>query len=385
VDFHYDVRDRITQYTFIPADQAAEIRNTKVQYNDTLRQTTVTLPDGEKRRTSYSPFGLLLKSEQITGQNSRTLLVNESTDGQLVDTSKPYAHNELKTVYAYDSLGRAKTTTNSIGEKTQYLYANSSFVGTTSVLQETISTIDPDGKVTVSFANQLGFVDRVIEESPDKTRTTRSTYSAFGNLVKQEIGATGASLPQSPVQTTEYGYDGFGDLVYVKDAADQINRYIYNYQGLLASRLVNGESQNRNEYNELSWLLKTTDAPRLTKIFKKLDKACNCFVAGTKVQTDEGENIEDVQVGDRVLSKDEDTGEVGYKEVTATFNHETDEIYTIHVEDQTIESTYNHPFYVKDKGWTFAKDLKVEDLLVQSDGNTLSIKSIELLNKQAKD
>jgi RHS repeat-associated protein len=109
---------------------------------------------------------------------------------------------------------------------------------------------------------------------------------------------------------------------------------------------------------------------------------CNCFVAGTKVQTDEVEkNIEDIEVGDKVLAKDEVTGEVAYKEVTATFNHETDEIYKIHVGDQVIESTYNHPFYVEDKGWTFVKDLKVGDLLVQSDGNTLKIESIELEHK----
>ncbi|WP_127533294.1 polymorphic toxin-type HINT domain-containing protein [Paenibacillus kobensis] len=115
---------------------------------------------------------------------------------------------------------------------------------------------------------------------------------------------------------------------------------------------------------------------------KTTSSECNCFTAGTKVQTDEGEkNIEDIEVGDKVLSKDEATGEVAYKEVTATFNHETDEIYKIHVGGQTIESTFNHPFYVEDKGWTFVKDLKVGDLLVQSDGNTLEITSIELLHK----
>ncbi|MFE4569818.1 polymorphic toxin-type HINT domain-containing protein [Paenibacillus chitinolyticus] len=33
-------------------------------------------------------------------------------------------------------------------------------------------------------------------------------------------------------------------------------------------------------------------------------------------------NIENIEVGDRVLFKNEETGEVAYKEVTATFNHE---------------------------------------------------------------
>lgn len=116
---------------------------------------------------------------------------------------------------------------------------------------------------------------------------------------------------------------------------------------------------------------------------KAAQKACNCFTAGTKVQTDKGEKpIEDIEVGDKVLSKDEESGEVAYKEVTATFNHETDEIYQIHVGDQVIESTYNHPFWLDGKGWTYVKDLKVGDLLVQSDGNTLKIDNIELLHKQ---
>jgi len=36
---------------------------------------------------------------------------------------------------------------------------------------------------------------------------------------------------------------------------------------------------------------------------------CNCFTAGTKVLTDEGEkNIEDIEVGEKVLAKDEVTG-----------------------------------------------------------------------------
>ena len=50
---------------------------------------------------------------------------------------------------------------------------------------------------------------------------------------------------------------------------------------------------------------------------------------------------------------------------------------------QVIESTYNHPFWVEGKGWTFVKDLKPGDLLVQSDGNTLKIDSIELEHKHA--
>ena|GEM_PF-821553 len=145
--------------------------------------------------------------------------------------------------------------------------------------------------------------------------------------------------------------------------------------GKIFIKLFNGEKEivRAVDYSDDAW-----------KAVSKIP--CNCFTAGTKVITDEGEkNIEDIEVGDKVLSKDENTGGVGYKEVTATFNHETgtDEVYKIHVGDQVIESTFNHPFWVDGQGWTFVKDLEVGDLLVQSDGNTLKIESIELEHESA--
>ncbi|WP_458120145.1 polymorphic toxin-type HINT domain-containing protein [Paenibacillus sp. Z6-24] len=117
----------------------------------------------------------------------------------------------------------------------------------------------------------------------------------------------------------------------------------------------------------------------------KLINACNCFTAGTKVKTDQGDkNIEDIEVGDQVLSKDEATGQEDYKTVTATFNHMAEEIYTIYVGGQEIESTYNHPFWVDDKGWTYVKDLKVGDWLVEDDGTKQQIEKIELEQRQAR-
>ncbi|MWC27059.1 hypothetical protein GON22_02950 [Paenibacillus sp. MMS18-CY102] len=107
---------------------------------------------------------------------------------------------------------------------------------------------------------------------------------------------------------------------------------------------------------------------------------CNCFTAGTKVKTDKGEKpIEDIHIGDKVLSKNEATGELDYKEVTATFKHDTNEIYKIQVGSQTIEATYNHPFWIEGIGWTFVKDIKIGDLLVQSNGNTLKVDNISVI------
>jgi RHS repeat-associated protein len=105
---------------------------------------------------------------------------------------------------------------------------------------------------------------------------------------------------------------------------------------------------------------------------------CNCFTAGTKVQTDEGEKpIEEIEVGEKVLAKSDETGEVAYKEVVGLFQKQADEIYYVHIGDEIIEVTGEHPFWLDGKGWTFVKDLKAGDLLVSSDGSKLAIDKIE--------
>ncbi|MGG4144464.1 polymorphic toxin-type HINT domain-containing protein [Paenibacillus algorifonticola] len=77
--------------------------------------------------------------------------------------------------------------------------------------------------------------------------------------------------------------------------------------------------------------------------------------------------MEEIEVGDKVLSKDDETGEVAYKEVVGLFQKQADEIYYVHIGDEIIEVTGEHPFWLDGKGWTFVKDLKFGDLLVSSD------------------
>ncbi|WP_237179352.1 polymorphic toxin-type HINT domain-containing protein [Paenibacillus sp. MMS18-CY102] len=114
---------------------------------------------------------------------------------------------------------------------------------------------------------------------------------------------------------------------------------------------------------------------------------CNCFTAGTKVQTDEGEkNIEDIEVGDRVLAKDENNpdGEVDYKEVTGLYRNQRDDIIKLHVGEQIIETTNNHPFWVEGKGWVFADELEAGDKLQKADGSNLTIDKVEFIKLDEK-
>ena len=90
-----------------------------------------------------------------------------------------------------------------------------------------------------------------------------------------------------------------------------------------------------------------------------------CFAAGTLVHTKEGlVPIEQIKVGDWVLSKPENGGEQDYKRVLNTFARPPERVIEVkYLPDPSqprvarITCTINHPFWVIDLGWTPAEDL----------------------------
>lgn len=104
-----------------------------------------------------------------------------------------------------------------------------------------------------------------------------------------------------------------------------------------------------------------------------------CFVAGTKVLTPDGEkNIEDIQVGDWVIADDPTTpGGVAPKQVMNTFVRQTEALVDLYVDGEVISTTGEHPFWVPDKGWVEAQDLQVGDLLQTDEETFVDIDRIE--------
>lgn len=124
------------------------------------------------------------------------------------------------------------------------------------------------------------------------------------------------------------------------------------------------------------------DAGKILDKASVFKSACNCFVGGTKVQTNDGEkNIEDIEVGDMVLAKDQNDpdGELAYKEVKNLYRNKRDDIIKLYVGEQAIETTDNHPFWVVGKGWVFADELQVGDSLQKADGSNLTIDKVEFV------
>ena len=103
-----------------------------------------------------------------------------------------------------------------------------------------------------------------------------------------------------------------------------------------------------------------------------------CFVAGTLVLTIDGNKpIEEIKAGDLVYSTDPETGESEYKEVVQTFENEAEELVHISVAGEEIVTTLKHPFYVPQKGWTSAIDLRAGDILVLSNGEYVIVEKVQ--------
>ncbi|WP_310484914.1 polymorphic toxin-type HINT domain-containing protein, partial [Chamaesiphon sp. VAR_48_metabat_403] len=104
-----------------------------------------------------------------------------------------------------------------------------------------------------------------------------------------------------------------------------------------------------------------------------------CFVAGTEIQTINGtKNIEDIHVGDWVLSDDPNTvGEIEYKQVLQTFVKDTTNLVDIYIDGEKITTTEEHPFWVPDVGWVAAKDLHAGTLLQTKTESWLDVDRVE--------
>ncbi|MFC1588575.1 polymorphic toxin-type HINT domain-containing protein, partial [Planctomycetota bacterium] len=112
----------------------------------------------------------------------------------------------------------------------------------------------------------------------------------------------------------------------------------------------------------------------------KPNKSVNtkCFVAGTLIATEDGyKPIEEIEIGDRVISFNEDTREVVIGDVINTFTSETDILAIIHIGGEVIRTTTEHPFWLNSSGWRGSRSLLKGDLVKTLDGDALSISKIE--------
>ncbi|MCR5836633.1 MAG: hypothetical protein K6G88_09000 [Lachnospiraceae bacterium] len=126
------------------------------------------------------------------------------------------------------------------------------------------------------------------------------------------------------------------------------------------------------------------------KVVEEIDRAGlrgACFIAGTfVVAVSDLVPIENVKAGDLVQSFNPGTQNVSEKKVIATIEKQTSELIHISINNEVINATTNHPFYVLDRGFVKAKDLRAGDVLCTVNGDYVTVEWIEheILEKPVK-
>ncbi len=135
--------------------------------------------------------------------------------------------------------------------------------------------------------------------------------------------------------------------------------------------------------------LRLLEAVRKFSRHSKVYQASSCFPADTKILTRNiikrqrygkieefktlgTRSIQDIRVGDEVLSYNEKSGGKEYKKVKKISSRISNNLYRISFSNNNeLIATNNHPFYVLNKGWVKVDDLRVNDEVIQKQYNGL--------------
>lgn len=105
-----------------------------------------------------------------------------------------------------------------------------------------------------------------------------------------------------------------------------------------------------------------------------------CFVAGTKITLFNGKykNIEDVIIGEKVLTYNESSRETEPGIVGNLKVHNIKNVIDLVFNDSTlVTATPEHPFFVKEKGYVAARNIKVGDVCIKDDKTFVTVVSVK--------
>jgi hypothetical protein len=258
---------------------------------------------------------------------------------------------------------------------------------------------DPDGTTyvdgEVSYANRIyyrivrptavgffGAAEGTFQAINDPIGTAESTARAVGNGVYKAV-----SDPVGVAQAAQDKYEAFKRM----SPTDKSDAAVEVVGGMLFNELVFGGGTGPRE---------TPTAARKPGVGRR-NRWPNCFTRDTLVATDLGlRPIAEIAVGQRVWAYNLNAGEWRSCAVLQTFRRRYEGISTfVTVLDDTIESTFRHPYWVvrgedlanrprldhmpsvADRTtiagrWVDAGDLKVGDELLLRDGRILPVQSV---------
>jgi RHS repeat-associated protein len=149
----------------------------------------------------------------------------------------------------------------------------------------------------------------------------------------------------------------------------------------LGKAVVEGALDTVNPASAVSKAKKVVKLAKAAKGGKSAKGKC-CFVAGTLVETKDGlRPIEELDIGDLVLAKDVESGEIAYKEITDLIRRHDRIIWKVVVETEdkqteVFETTDDHPWWIPERGWVTIEELSSGDIATTADGDPATIISV---------
>jgi hypothetical protein len=121
-----------------------------------------------------------------------------------------------------------------------------------------------------------------------------------------------------------------------------------------AARYTSNQVLWENKFFDLLWNgYLAASTPVLSNMGTGIGCPVSCFVAGTMVNTKEGQKpIEKLTIGDMVL-----THTNSYKEVIDTMNRVSDDLYELEFNGEVFVVTGNHLVLTKEDGWVPVDEL----------------------------
>jgi hypothetical protein len=103
-----------------------------------------------------------------------------------------------------------------------------------------------------------------------------------------------------------------------------------------------------------------------------------CFVGGSTVWTESGPMpIEDVRPGAALLGRREGSDKTTFGKVSSVSTALARQLVALHLRNEIIQCTREHPFWVEGRGWVQAGDLKARDVLVDDEARHLPLVQVD--------
>ncbi|MCA9398380.1 MAG: hypothetical protein KC618_01440, partial [Candidatus Omnitrophica bacterium] len=338
---------------------------------------------GEREAESYNGVPAaapLLHVEYTTGLSEPQLFVTDiiyTPSGQI---ERIEYGNGVVTTYGYDARLRPVevTTFNATGNLQHFEYI---YDGVGNIVE--IIDHEQTGSQTFAYDALNRLVEATGQYNNGATQTKTYVYDSIGNIEEKD-GLTytygeneaGPHAVTSLSDGSTFNYDDNGNMTAMNRGGISTD-YVYDAENRLVEVQKNSQTVSEYAYDGDGGRTKKTVYPNA------VEGGNTCFLAGTQVVMADGTTkaIEDIRIGDTVLSFDEMSGEKVSSKVTHFFDGEYTNEYLLL--NNGLGVTENHLFYSEGE-WRQIGKLALDSKLLDLELADADIKSVQKVHTPNK-